>query len=82
MSRKAKSTLARDALESRIGYTFADKAILDRALTHVSAASPSGVPSGSRCASYSSTTGSISQRREPGGDAVSVTTLPQQFGGF
>ena len=30
----------------------------------------------------SSTTGSISQRREPGGDAVSVTTLPQQFGGF
>src|SRR6185295_18845000 len=40
MSRKAKSTLARDALESRIGYTFADKAILDRALTHISAASP------------------------------------------
>src|ERR1700722_2870430 len=27
----------------------------------------------------SSTTGSISQRREPGGDAVSVTTLPQQL---
>ena len=30
----------------------------------------------------SSTTGSISQRREPGDDAESVTTLPQQFGGF
>jgi hypothetical protein len=30
----------------------------------------------------SSTTGSISQRREPGGDTVSVTTLPQQFGVF
>jgi hypothetical protein len=30
----------------------------------------------------SSTTGSISQRRESGSDAVSVTTLPQQFGGF
>src|SRR5690349_14545446 len=28
----------------------------------------------------SSTTGSISQRREPGSDTVSVTTLPQQFG--
>lgn len=40
MSRKAKSTLARDELESRIGYAFADKAILERALTHVSAASP------------------------------------------
>src|SRR5262249_57558599 len=40
MSRKAKSTLARDELEGRIGYAFADKAILERALTHVSAASP------------------------------------------
>jgi hypothetical protein len=30
----------------------------------------------------SSTTGSITQRRKPGGDAVSVTTLPQQFGGI
>jgi hypothetical protein len=30
----------------------------------------------------SSTTGSISQRREPGSDTVSVTTLLQQFGGF
>ena len=40
MSRKAKSTQARDELEARIGYAFADKAILDRALTHVSAASP------------------------------------------
>ena len=40
MSRKAKSTIARDELEQRIGYTFADKSILDRALTHVSAASP------------------------------------------
>jgi ribonuclease-3 len=39
MSRKAKS-VARDELESRIGYTFADKAILDRALTHISAAVP------------------------------------------
>jgi len=40
MSRKAKSTQAREELESRIGYTFADKAILDRALTHISAAAP------------------------------------------
>ena len=40
MSRKAKTTKAREELESRIGYTFADKAILDRALTHISAASP------------------------------------------
>ena len=40
MSRKAKSTQAREELESRIGYAFADKAILDRALTHISAASP------------------------------------------
>jgi ribonuclease-3 len=37
MSRKAKS---RDELESKIGYAFADKTILERALTHVSAASP------------------------------------------
>lgn len=40
MSRKAKTLEARDALEGRIGYTFADKAILDRALTHISAAAP------------------------------------------
>ena len=39
MSRKAKSTQAREELESRIGYTFADKTILERALTHISAAS-------------------------------------------
>jgi ribonuclease-3 len=37
MSRKAKS---RDELEAKIGYTFADKGVLERALTHVSAASP------------------------------------------
>ncbi len=42
MSRKAKSTKAREELESRIGYTFADKTILERALTHVSAASRQG----------------------------------------
>jgi len=40
MSRKAKSTQAREELESRIAYTFADKTILDRALTHISAAAP------------------------------------------
>src|SRR6476646_1616003 len=40
MSRKAKSTQARDELEGRIGHVFADKAILDRALTHISATSP------------------------------------------
>jgi ribonuclease-3 len=40
MSRKAKHTIAREELEQRIGYTFADKSILDRALTHISAASP------------------------------------------
>ena len=40
MSRKAKNTVARDELETRIGYAFADKAILDRALTHISATSP------------------------------------------
>src|SRR6187431_3772660 len=40
MSRKAKNTVAREELEQRIGYSFADKAILDRALTHISAASP------------------------------------------
>ena len=37
MSRKAKSL---DELETRIGHVFADKAILERALTHISAASP------------------------------------------
>src|SRR3982751_2325077 len=40
MSRKANNTIAREELEKRIGYTFADKSILDRALTHISAASP------------------------------------------
>ena len=39
MSRKAK---ARDELEGRIGYVFADKANLDRALTHVSASPRQG----------------------------------------
>jgi ribonuclease III len=39
MSRKAK---ARDELEGRIGYSFADKATLDRALTHVSASPRQG----------------------------------------
>jgi ribonuclease-3 len=34
MSRKAKD---RSALEERIGYKFADKALLERALTHISA---------------------------------------------
>jgi ribonuclease-3 len=36
MSRKAKD---RSELESRIGYQFADKALLERALTHISAIS-------------------------------------------
>jgi ribonuclease-3 len=36
MSRKAKD---RTALEERIGYSFADKALLERALTHISALS-------------------------------------------
>ena len=36
MSRKAKD---RSALEERIGYQFADKALLERALTHISALS-------------------------------------------
>jgi ribonuclease-3 len=36
MSRKAKD---RTALEERIGYKFADKALLERALTHISALS-------------------------------------------
>jgi ribonuclease-3 len=39
MNRKAK---VRDDLESRVGYAFADKAILDRALTHVSASPRQG----------------------------------------
>lgn len=39
MSRKPK---ARDDLEARIGYAFADKTILDRALTHVSASHRQG----------------------------------------
>ena len=36
MSRKAKD---RTALEDRIGFKFADKAMLERALTHISALS-------------------------------------------
>ena len=44
MSRKAKD---RTALETRIGYKFADKDLLDRALTHISALS-----GGNRAASY------------------------------
>ncbi len=44
MSRKAKY---RTALEDRIGYRFADKDLLDRALTHISALS-----GGNRAASY------------------------------
>ncbi len=46
MSRKAKE---RTGLEDRIGYKFADKALLDRALTHISALS--GGPQ-NRVASY------------------------------
>src|SRR5215468_2405359 len=42
MSRKAKKDATRDALESRIAYTFADKTVLERALTHVSAANKQG----------------------------------------
>ena len=44
MSRKAKD---RTALEDRIGYKFADKELLERALTHISALS-----GGNRAASY------------------------------
>jgi ribonuclease III len=44
MSRKAKG---RAALEERIGYQFADKAVLERALTHISALS-----GGNRANSY------------------------------
>ena len=44
MSRKAKD---RGALEERIGYRFADKTLLERALTHISA-----VSGGSRVNSY------------------------------
>jgi len=39
MSRKAKD---RSSLEDKIGYKFADKALLERALTHVSAVSGAG----------------------------------------
>ena len=39
MSRKARNEI-HDTLEQQIGYAFADKVILDRALTHISAASP------------------------------------------
>ena len=46
MSRKAKD---RTALEDRIGFKFADKALLERALTHISALS--GGPQ-NRAASY------------------------------
>ena len=44
MSRKAKD---RAALEDRIGYHFADKALLEQALTHISALS-----GGNRANSY------------------------------
>ena len=44
MSRKAKD---RTGLESRIGYKFADKDLLERALTHISA-----LAGGNRAASY------------------------------
>jgi ribonuclease III len=44
MSRKAKD---RSALEDRIGYKFADKDLLERALTHISA-----LAGGNRAASY------------------------------
>ena len=48
MSRKAKDwTKERAALEDRVGYTFKDKDLLDRALTHISALS-----GGSRANSY------------------------------
>src|ERR1700740_2192254 len=39
MSRKAAKDKERAALEERIGYRFADKALLERALTHISALS-------------------------------------------
>src|SRR6201989_3505881 len=39
MSRKAAKDKERAALEERIGYKFADKALLERALTHISALS-------------------------------------------
>ena len=54
MSRKAKD---RTTLESRIGYKFADKDLLERALTHISA-----LAGGNRAASY--------QRLESLGDHV------------
>jgi ribonuclease III len=44
MSRKAKEQVA---LEESIGYEFADKALLDRALTHISALTGRGSRSGS-----------------------------------
>jgi ribonuclease-3 len=37
MSRKSAKDKERAALEERIGYSFADKALLERALTHISA---------------------------------------------
>lgn len=47
MSRKSAKEKERAALEERIGYTFADKELLERALTHISALS-----GGNRNASY------------------------------
>jgi ribonuclease-3 len=47
MSRKAKGAKDRAALEERIGHSFADKELLERALTHISALS-----GGSRTNSY------------------------------
>ena len=47
MSRKSAKDKERAALEERIGYKFADKELLERALTHISALS-----GGNRNASY------------------------------
>jgi len=44
MSRKAKDKIE---IEERIGYTFADKAVRDRALTHISALSSKSSRTGS-----------------------------------
>ena len=69
MSRKAKD---RAALEERIGYKFADKALLERALTHISALSggataPTAISgwnfSATTCSAWSSPTCSIAPSR-------------------
>ena len=69
MSRKAIKD--RSALEECIGYKFADKALLERALTHISALS--GGPQ-NRAASY--------QRQLLLGAAESVKELPPTPGSF